>query len=141
MSVLVLQIIGLAVLVLVVLHLVVSAAGWYQEVSIDDWQFAAKRFHEDHPGLTVSSGIVSQDHRAALLEINEDSRLALGIVTVLGDKWVTRVIDTDGAILASNEDGILLTIPDITFPPLNISLQGKDADYWLSLNRRIKGAS
>ena len=127
-TVMIISAIGIAITVLVIV-----AVGWSKKTKIETLESASTRFLEDFPDCIVLNGIISSNLETALLAIESKESAALGLVTVFGDKLVTRKIDaSSGAVLDITETGLQLIQNDITFPKLTIPLSHFDAQTWQS---------
>lgn len=103
--------------------------GWSSESKIENWEQAAKLMKADYPELTIEAGLISIDNRAALLQVSQPYSSNLGLVTVLGDKWVTRLITHKFAKLMLIPNGVQIKADsDASFVPVSILLSPKQSE-------------
>lgn len=86
--------------------------------------------------LDAVSGIVSNDRNTALLELRDGDTTHLGLVTVFGDKFVTRLLAPERTDLFRSSRGLTLKTSEVGFKTLNILLDRADSDHWMSLFSR-----
>lgn len=112
---------GFVGVVIVLISIVLM--GWSSETKIENWDQAAELMKADYPDLTIESGLISIDNRAALLQFAQPYSSNLGLVTVLGDKWVTRLITHKFSKLILMPNGVQIKADsDASFVPVSILL-------------------
>lgn len=115
---------------LIVVVVAIIAVGWWNNATIENWQFAANRFVEDFPEHTIVSGAVSDDQRTALLEVRHGLMANVGLVTVIGDKWTTRLLTHREAKVEQCNEGLRIQTDDVTFGNLKVLLTHNVAKQW-----------
>ena len=119
--------------------LVVSVFGKSRKARIETWQAAAEQFQTYRPDLTSRTGVVSKNNSTALLEVSDGKHDNLGIVTVLGDKLVGRLLPPHETQIDQRPNGLEITLKDITFPSIIVSMDHDDTVRWIELHERVKG--
>ena len=122
---------------LLVVIAAIAAVGWGRGAKIADWRFAAERFGEDFPESETLSGTVSEDGKVALLEVQTGAQKAIGLVTVIGDKWSTRLLTPNQAKLEPCDRGLKVSLDDVTYPKRKILLAPDLAQKWLAAFKQI----
>ena len=123
-----------------VIYLMIRSTGRGKDTQISDWSFAATRFSEDHPDLSINKGIVSGNKRAALLSLKHNQEPEFGLVTVLGDMLVPRLIKKDRTKVTQVESGLLFQLNDPTIPKQTIALSPNEAKLWLNIYQEFSEA-
>lgn len=80
---------------------------------------ALDRFRLDHPDTAPRSILITDDQRGALLELDD----GVGVVTVLGDKTLTRLLTPSSLRrVTADERGLHLRLRDPAAPRLDLAL-------------------
>lgn len=110
---------------------------------------ALRRFRLDFPGFECGAALISADLKAALLAPEQPGDGHIGLVHVMGDKLITRLLDSGdiaGAKLEPDEangDGpaLDLHLKDLSLPRVRIPLgdgrQPHEAEDWLARLDRL----
>ncbi|TGY87662.1 hypothetical protein E5163_14615 [Marinicauda algicola] len=88
---------------------------------------AARLFLVDHWDAPVRAVSLSGDGRAALLELDGGE---VGIVSVFGDRAVTRRLPAKALRVAGRGDGLELRLPDASLPRLRLDLAPDEHARW-----------
>jgi hypothetical protein len=104
------------------------AVGWGRAEKLASLDAAAARFRVDFPAAEVKGGALGKDGRAAVLDLGD----GFGLVTVLGDEFVTRMLRAEDIAAKSGENELVFTLPDPTLPRVRLALEPDDAAQWLA---------
>ncbi len=102
------------------------AVGWGKRAAIASVDDAAARLKRDFPSADVKGGVVASDGRTALLDLRD----GIGLVTVLGDEFVTRKLRVGDIAAKSDGAGLALTIEDPTLVRARLVLDEEAARHW-----------
>lgn len=96
--------------------------GWGAETPLPDLQTALNRLRDDFPEVEATDSVLAADGRVAAFEIRDTAAIAL--VFVLGDKWVTRLVDARAIQRVEAADAVTLRLmlKDFARPRLDIAL-------------------
>lgn len=125
---LVIQIGGLFGLGLVVFA--IYLAGWSKTEIIPSLDFAAKRFQRDFVEREIDSGVIANDAKTALLLLKNGTKQEIGIVSVFGDKFTTRLLNPSDTKFVPHDEGIAVEFTDVTYPRELVKLSRSAACDW-----------
>lgn len=123
-----------AVALMVLLNWLIG--GW-QTLRLDDPQMAVKRFLEDYWDADIAETRLSDDGKAALLELRDDDRI--GLVVAMGDKLVTRQLgQSDVRRVEMRKKGeayeLSVQLQEFSFAPLLLTFSREaEARRWKTL--------
>ena len=103
----VMVVVGIGAIVIAV-HL----TGGTQTATLDDAEAAKRRFAADFADLAIRDVWLTADRHAAILAL-EDGRA--GIVSALGDRFLTRIVGSGDAAPVANGTTVSLGIDDFTW--------------------------
>lgn len=123
-------VVGGVSLVLLLLYLV----GWTKDTQIQDSDQAQKVFKERYQEEQVTSVILDDHQKSAVLELQSADKL--GLVAVFGDKLVVRLL-AKGILkqVEQEESSLLLKTNDFTFPKIKIAIN--DSNACSALNTKL----
>lgn len=112
--------------------LLTVALGWNKEVALDR-ERALRRFAQDFEGSAAREVLVADDGRSALLDLGEN----LGLVVVLGDRLVTRMLRGGQRVVEASGDRLRIAFPDLGLPQATVVISdGAARADWL---QRLRG--
>lgn len=128
MSFLVVQIISIGGVLAVIA--LTWAVGWGRAVKIASLEEAVARFSADFPSAEIKGGAVAKNGGSAILDLGK----GVGLVTVLGDEFVTRKLRPVD-IKAVKRDGgnLMLEMKDSTLAKACLALENVAAEKYETL--------
>lgn len=124
----VIQLIGIAGSLLIIL--VIVAFGWAKSVLIDDVEAVRDRLRVDFPEYDLVTGHIADDQKTALLELEKDNSSSIALVSVIGDKWATRLLRPTKRELHVSSAGLTVDSRDAGTPAIEILMPSKRAQHW-----------
>lgn len=114
--------------------LLLYLVGWTKDTRIQDSDQAQKVFKERYQEEQVTSVILDDHQKSAVLELQSADKL--GLVAVFGDKLVVRLL-AKGILkqVEQEESSLLLKTNDFTFPKIKIAIN--DSNACSALNTKL----